>query len=60
MGLYAGCDLHAKSNYWGLVDGEGKRVFKKKLRNDGGAILEMLRVFQGDLVGVGEYFLRCS
>ena len=26
MGLYAGCDLHAKSNYWGVVDGEGKRV----------------------------------
>ena len=37
MGLYAGCDLHAKSNYWGIVDGEGKRVFKKKLRNDAGA-----------------------
>jgi len=52
MGLYAGCDLHAKSNYWGVVDGEGKRVFKKKLRNDAGAILEMLRGMGGDLVGV--------
>jgi transposase len=52
MGLYAGCDLHAKSNYWGVVDGEGKRVFRKKLRNDAGAILEMLRGMGGDLVGV--------
>jgi transposase len=52
MGLYAGCDLHAKSNYWGVVDGEGKRVYKKRLRNEPGAILEMLRVFREDLVGV--------
>jgi len=36
MGLYAGCDLHAKSNYWGVVDGKGRGVFKKKLRNDVG------------------------
>jgi transposase len=52
MGLYAGCDLHAKSNYWGVVDGEGKRVFKKKLGNEAGAIMEMLRGLGGDLVGV--------
>jgi len=52
MGLYAGCDLHAKSNFWGVVDGEGKRVFKKKLGNDPDRILEVLRPFQGELVGV--------
>ncbi len=52
MGLYAGCDLHAKSNYWGVVDGEGRRVFKKKVGNDGEKILEMLERFRGDLIGM--------
>jgi len=52
MGLYAGCDLHAKSNFWGIVDGEGKRVFKKRVGNDGERILEILERFRGDLVGV--------
>jgi len=47
MGLYAGCDLHAKSNYWGVVDGEGRRVFKKKVGNEGEKILEMLKRFGG-------------
>jgi hypothetical protein len=32
--LYAGCDLHGNNNLIGIVDGEGKRVFKKKLSND--------------------------
>jgi hypothetical protein len=32
--LYAGCDLHGNSNLIGIVDAEGKRVFKKKLSND--------------------------
>ena len=52
MGLYAGCDLHAKSNFWGIINGEGKRVFKRKLGNDPEGILEALRPFQGDLEGV--------
>ena len=32
--LYAGCDLHGNNNLIGIIDGEGKRVFKKKLSND--------------------------
>lgn len=52
MGLYAGCDLHAKSNYWGILDETRKRVFKKKLGNDPEQILEMLGRFNGELVGV--------
>jgi transposase len=40
-------------NYWGIVDGEGKRVFKKKLANDPEQNLEMLGRFGGDWVGVG-------
>jgi hypothetical protein len=54
MGWYAGCDLHAKSNYWGMVDGEGKRVFKKKVGNDGERILEMLERFRGELEGTSQ------
>ena len=32
--LYAGCDLCGNSNLIGIIDGEGKRVSKKKLSND--------------------------
>jgi len=31
--LYAGCDLHSNSNLVGVIDGHGKRVFKKKRSN---------------------------
>jgi hypothetical protein len=31
--LYAGCDLHGNNNLIGIIDGEGERVFKKKLSN---------------------------
>ncbi len=52
MPLYAGLDLHANSNYLAIVAGDGKRVFKKKLPNDPQQILEALRPYQGDLVGL--------
>jgi hypothetical protein len=37
--LYAGCDLHGNSNLIGVSDGEGKRVFKKKLSNVKGHVI---------------------
>jgi transposase len=40
--LYAGCDLHGNSNFFGIIDEQGKRVFKKKLPNDLGLILPTL------------------
>jgi len=52
MRLYAGCDLHAKSNYWGMVDEGGGRVVGKKLGNDGGLILRFLEPYRGELAGV--------
>ena len=52
MPLYAGLDLHANSNYLAIVAGDGKGVFKKKLPNDPPQILEALRPYQGDLVGL--------
>ena len=50
--LYAGCDLHGNSNLIGIVDGEGKRVFKKKLSNDFSLVRDTLKPFQEELVGI--------
>lgn len=50
--LYAGCDLHGNNNLIGLIDGEGKRVFKKKLSNDLLLVRDTLKPFQEELVGI--------
>ena len=50
--LYAGCDLHGNNNLLGIIDGEGKRVFKKKLSNDLGLVRDTLKPFQEELVGI--------
>ncbi len=50
--LYAGCDLHGNSNFFGIMDEQGKRVFKKKLANDLGLILPTLEPFKEELVGI--------
>jgi transposase len=50
--LYAGCDLHGNNNLIGIVDGAGKRVFKKKLSNDLSLVRETLKPFQQELVGI--------
>lgn len=52
MGLYAGIDLHSRSNYLGIIDMEGKRVFKKKLYNEPGLILRTLERYRKDLIGI--------
>jgi transposase len=52
MSVYAGIDLHSTNSYVAVVDGEGKKVFKKKLRNDGPIILAGLERYRSDLVGV--------
>jgi transposase len=51
-GLYAGSDLHSNSNFLGIIDAQGKRVFKKKLPNELVLIRQTLRPFQGELVGI--------
>ena len=33
-GLYAGSDLHSNNNFLGIMDGRGKKIFKKRLSND--------------------------
>ena len=50
--LYTGCDLHGNNNLIGIIDGEGKRVFKKKLSNDLTMVRDTLKPFEGELVGI--------
>ena len=52
MELYAGIDLHASNNFIGVIDENGKRVFKRKLPNIPEEILENLGRFQAEMVGV--------
>lgn len=52
MGLYSGIDLHSTNNYLGVSNEEDKRLYKKRLPNDLGAILQELEPFKEDLVGV--------
>jgi transposase len=50
--LYAGFDLHGNNNYLGIIDGDGRRIFKKKLSNDMEWIREVLVPFEGEMVGI--------
>ena len=50
--LYAGCDLHGNNNLIGIIDGEGKRIFKKKLSNELPLVRDTLKPFQEELVGI--------
>jgi transposase len=52
MQLYAGIDLHASNNYVAVVDTDGKRVFKQKMRNDPDSILSNLEKFREQMAGV--------
>ncbi len=52
MGLYTGFDLHSSNTYVGIIDEEGKRIWKKKLRNDPGLIPATLEPFKEDILGI--------
>ena len=52
MVLYTGLDLHSSNTYLGIEDEDGKRVFKKKLPNDRKIILDTLKPYQEQIVGV--------
>jgi transposase len=51
-GLYAGSDLHGNNNLVGIVDEQGKRIFKKRLPNEPELILEVLKPYKEEIVGV--------
>jgi transposase len=50
--LYAGSDLHSNNNFLGIIDEQGKKVFKKRLPNDPGVVLENLEPFRKKMVGI--------
>jgi len=52
MALYTGFDLHSSSSYVGIIDEDGKRMWKKKLRNDPSLISSTLRPFKDDIAGI--------
>jgi transposase len=50
--LYAGTDLHSNNNFLGIIDGKGKKIFKKRLPNDPRVVLENLEPFRKKMVGI--------
>jgi len=52
MKLYTAFDLHSNNSYLGIIDENGKRIFKKKLRNDPAMIKETLKPFKTDIEGI--------
>ena len=52
MELIAGIDLHSDNGYYGIVNMEGERVFRKRLPNHLPTVLLALRPFQADLKGI--------
>ena len=52
MAVYVGIDLHSTNSYLAVVDEEGKKVYKKKLPNEGETILAALEPYRGELKGV--------
>ena len=52
MKLYTGIDLHSTNNYLAIIDGKGKRVYKKKWRNDPESILTALLPHKRKIAGI--------
>lgn len=52
MKVYVGIDLHSSSSFLGVLDEEGKRVFRAKVPNDPGRILQALASFGDGIAGV--------
>lgn len=52
MKLYSAFDVHSKSNFLGILDEDGKRIFRKKLSNDLQGIRESLEPYKGQMVGI--------
>jgi predicted NBD/HSP70 family sugar kinase len=44
MALCTGFDLHSTHTYVGIIDEDGNRIRKKKLRNDPNLIISTLRL----------------
>jgi transposase len=51
MELHGGVDLHGDNGYYGIMDSEGNRVFKKRLPNDLDKVLQALEPYREQLTG---------
>ncbi len=51
-GLYVGSDLHSNNNMIGLIDEQGKRVFRRRIPNDREVVRDVLSPYKGDIVGI--------
>ncbi len=52
MKLYTGFDLHSTNNYLAIIDEKGKRVYKRRLRNDPENILTALMPHKNNIAGI--------
>jgi transposase len=52
MGLYTAFDLHSNNAYLGIIDENGKRLFKKKLANEREMIKTILLPFKAAIEGI--------
>lgn len=52
MSYFAGCDLHSNNTVIGILDEEGKRIYKKRVPNDLDQILNHLKPFKNEMKGV--------
>jgi transposase len=52
MGLYTAFDLHSSNLYLGIIDENGKRVFRRKLPNDEELIVKVLNPFKSAIEGI--------
>ena len=52
MRLYTGFDLHSSNTYVGIIDEDGKRIWRKKLKNDPQLISSELSPWKEDVVGI--------
>jgi len=52
MKTYAGIDLHSSNNYLGIINGQDKRLFSRRLPNCIDVIVEALKPFRKTLTGI--------
>ena len=52
MGLFTGVDLHSNNGYYGIINENEERIFKKKLPNHLPTVLSNLEPFREDIVGI--------
>ncbi len=50
--IYVGLDLHSSNVYCAMIDAEGKRIYQKRLSNELGELLEVLKPFRQRIEGI--------